>query len=271
MIDSTASNAANRVTTTISPTGIATVTLNRPEKNNAFDDSMIAELTAHFNAIDSDPNIRVMILAATGKNFSAGGDLAWMKRMANYSYEQNLADARGLAEMLKTLNFISKPTIARIQGAAYGGAVGLACCCDIVVASSDAKFCLSEVKIGLIPATIAPYVIAAIGERASRRYCLSAEVIDAQTALQLGIASELVANTELDNCIANICQQLLSNGPSAMSAAKQLIFQVAHQPIAETIIEQTCQAIAQRRAGPEGQEGLSAFLQKRKPQWYKDQ
>ncbi|MCR8921353.1 enoyl-CoA hydratase/isomerase family protein [Dasania sp. GY-MA-18] len=267
MTDST----ANTVSTTISANGIATVTLNRPEKNNAFDDSMIAQLIGHFQAIDNDPNIRAMILAASGKNFSAGGDLAWMKRMASYSYEQNLQDAHGLAQMLKTLNFMSKPTIARIQGAAYGGAVGLACCCDIVVASSDAKFCLSEVKIGLIPATIAPYVIAAIGERASRRYCLSAELIDAQKALQLGIASEVVASNELDNCIANICKQLLSNGPSAMSAAKQLIFELAHQPIDAAIIETSCQAIAQRRAGPEGQEGLSAFLEKRKPQWYKDQ
>ncbi|WP_339672330.1 enoyl-CoA hydratase/isomerase family protein [Dasania marina] len=258
---------SDTVTTTINAQGIATVTLNRPEKNNAFDDEIIAQLTAAFKQVDSDPQVRAMVLASTGKNFSAGGDLAWMKRMASFSYEQNLQDARGLAEMLKTLNFMSKPTIARIQGAAYGGAVGLACCCDIVVASSDTRFCLSEVKIGLIPATIAPYVIAAIGERACRRYCISAEVINAQLALQLGIASEVVAESELDNCIKNISNNLLSNGPSAMAAAKQLIFALGQQPIGDGVIEKTCEVIAQRRACPEGQEGLTAFLEKRKAEW----
>ena len=170
--------------------GIATITLNRPDKHNAFDDTIIEAMTSAFIDIDNDQSIRLMILEANGKNFSAGGDLDWMKRMATYSYEDNLVDARKLANMLHTLNFMTKPTIARVQGAAFGGAVGLVSCCDIAVACNSAFFCLSEVKIGLTPATISPYVIAAIGARAARRYFISAETFSAQRAQQLGLVSE---------------------------------------------------------------------------------
>lgn len=247
--------------------GIATITLNRPEKHNAFDDVLIAQMTAAFRDIESDQTVRLMILAANGKNFSAGGDLNWMKRMANYDYHDNLADARALAEMLSTLNSISKPTIARIQGAAFGGAVGLVSCCDIAIASESANFSLSEVKIGLVPATIAPYVIAAIGERASRRFFISAERFGAERALDLGLISEICNADELDSTIARISRQILNNSPAAVAQCKQLISDINHRPISKELIEETSVCIAKIRKSAEGQEGLSAFLEKRTPAW----
>lgn len=250
--------------------GVATVTLNRPEKHNAFDDVLIAELTAIFKKVATDNNIRAMILGSNGKSFCAGADLNWMRRMAEYGYEENLADANALADMLWELNNIPKPTIARVQGAAFGGAVGLIACCDIAIGSKMSKFCLSEVKLGLIPATISPYVIEAIGTRMARRYFMTAEVFSSRRARRIGLLSESVTEEELDSTIEDIINTTLKNGPVAVGAAKQLIFDVANRPIDKAIAEETSKRIANIRVSEEGQEGLHAFLQKRAANWHKD-
>lgn len=250
--------------------GVATVTLNRPEKHNAFDDALIAELTHLFKQIGEDKNVRAMVLQANGQSFCAGADAGWMKRMADYSFDENVADAKKLADMLWHLNYMPKPTIARVQGATYGGAVGLVACCDMAVASKLSKFCLSEVRLGLIPATISPYVIAAMGERVARRYFMTAEVFSARRARRLGLVSETVTEEELDTTIEDLLNNILRNGPQAVAAAKQLIFDVKNQPGEEEVIEKTCLRIATVRVSDEGQEGLSAFLEKRKPNWRKD-
>jgi methylglutaconyl-CoA hydratase len=250
--------------------GVATVTLNNPDKHNAFDDVIIAELTEAFQGVDNNPDACIMVLASNGKSFSAGGDLGWMKRMANYSYEENLADANALATMLHTLNFMSKPTVARVQGAAFGGAVGLVSCCDMAVATERASFSLSEVKIGLLPATISPYVVAAIGQRASRRYFLTAERFKADKALALGLVSEVVAEGDLDNCVNNLIDSLLGNSPAAIKDSKKLIFDVTGKEINPELMNQTSARIAAIRVSEEGQEGLTAFLEKRSPRWIKN-
>ena len=255
------------VSTVIDERGVATVTLDNPEKHNAFDDIIIAQLTAAFAEVEANVDARVMVLASNGRNFSAGGDLNWMKRMAAYSHEENLQDSRALADMLRTLNFMTRPTIARIQGVAFGGAVGLVSCCDMAVASSKAMFCLSEVKIGLMPATISPYVVAAIGARAARRYFTTAERFSAQQAQTMGLVSEMVDDGELDAAVAALVDAILVNSPAAVAASKQLIFDVADRTLDTELVEMTCQRIADIRASTEGQEGLSAFLEKRKPSW----
>lgn len=260
----------NSIITVSKNNGIATVTLNRPDKHNAFDDLIIEQMIQTFEGIDADDAICVMILAAKGKHFSAGADLGWMKRMACYSYDENLRDARSLAKMLKTLNGLSKPTIARVQGSAFGGAVGLVSCCDIAIATKNANFCLSEVKIGLTPATISPYVIAAIGERAARRFFLTAEQFNAEQALQIGLVSQIVDDTELDVHIENLAEQIKRNSPSAVIAAKKLVRDISNAPINERLIEDTCERIAKIRISRNGQEGLSAFLEKRTPSWLND-
>ncbi len=248
---------------------IATVTLNRPEKHNAFDDQLIKQMSAAFSDIDADTSIRVMVLASNGKSFSAGADLEWMQRMVTYSYEENLSDARALADMLKTLNTVSKPTIARVQGAAYGGAVGLVSCCDFALASTNASFSLSEVKIGLIPATISPYVIDAIGTRAARRLFISAERFNAEQAQAFNLVTSVHEPEQLDAAITELCNTLLANSPAAMSAAKQLVRDIGKQSIDDALIEDTSARIARIRTSPEGQEGLSAFLDKRRANWDK--
>ena len=257
----------NNVLFDVSAQGVATVTLNNPEKHNAFDDAIIAELNALLTDIAQREDIKVMVLAATGKSFSAGADLNWMKRMASYSYEDNLKDANALAEMLYTLNFLPQPTIAKIQGAAFGGAVGLASCCDIVIASNKASFCLSEVKLGLIPATISPYVVNAIGLKASRRYFQTAERFFAERAQQLGLVDEVVNLEALDDTVNNMVLTLLNNGPKAVQAAKKLAFDVAYSPIDNNLLADTSERIARLRVSSEGQEGLSAFFEKRHPAW----
>jgi methylglutaconyl-CoA hydratase len=256
-----------RVLSQISERGIATVTLNNPEKHNAFDDKIIEELTAAFLQIEKSKGVRVMILAATGINFCAGGDLGWMKRMANYSYDENLKDSKALARMFKILNFLAVPTIARVQGVAFGGGVGLVSCCDMAVAATDASFSLSEVKIGLIPAVISPYVVDAIGQRAARRYFTTAERFDGQTAFNLGLVSKVVEKEQLNQEIDKLAETLLANSPTAIIGAKQLIFDVAGREIDGELIDLTCERIAEIRVSANGQEGLSAFLQKRKPTW----
>lgn len=255
--------------THIDEAGRATLTLNRPELHNAFDDRLIAELTAALKSLEADPAVRLVLLAASGKSFSAGADLNWMRRMADYSPAENLADSQALAELMATLNHLSKPTIALVQGAAFGGGVGLVACCDMAIATPRASFCLSEVKLGLIPSVISPYVVAAIGERAARRYFLTAERFDAAEALRLGLVHAVVEEEALRGTAARFSAALLENGPAALAAAKELIFHVAHQPLGPELREETARRIAAIRASDEGREGLGAFLEKRKPSWIK--
>ena len=259
------------ILTNIDDRGVATITLNRPELHNAFDDVIIAGLTDILRELDEDPDVRVVILAASGKSFSAGADLNWMRRMADYSREENLADAEGLAELMRTLDTLSKPTIALVQGAAYGGGVGLVACCDIAIATARASFSLSEVKLGLIPAVISPYVLAAIGPRAARRYFLSAEVFNANEAHRLGLVHEVVADeSALAAAASGLVGRLLANGPTAMTAAKNLITAVYGRQIDDALIAGTAGRIADQRSSLEGREGLSAFLDKRNSSWIKE-
>ncbi|WP_101757747.1 enoyl-CoA hydratase/isomerase family protein [Oceanicoccus sp. KOV_DT_Chl] len=257
----------DKITSVIDERGIATVTLNNPDKHNAFDDQIVAQLTHIFLDLNANAAVRVVILAAKGKSFSAGADLNWMKRMANYSVEENLVDAKKLALMLHTLYSLSKPTIARVQGAAFGGGVGLVSCCDMAIAAEHASFSLSEVKLGMVPATISPYVIEAIGPRAARRYFMTAERFTAATAFQLGLVNECVAQEQLDASIATITDALLTNGPAAVTSAKQLISEIKFQAIDQALIKQTSELIATIRSSAEGKEGLGAFLEKRQPNW----
>lgn len=255
--------------TEIDAKGLATVTMNRPELHNAFDDLLITTMTSELQRLDVDPGVRVVILAASGKSFSAGADLNWMRRMADYSREENLADAKVLAGLMSTLNGLSKPTIALVQGAAYGGGVGLVACCDIALATERASFCLSEVKLGLIPAVISPYVIEAIGSRAARRYFLTAERFDAVEALQIGLIHELVAAEELRTRGESMADLLVQNGPAALAAAKKMVAAVTARPLDETMVADTAERIAHVRSSDEGKEGLCAFLEKRLPSWVK--
>ena len=247
---------------------IAVVTLNRPDKHNAFDDSLIADLTETFKALDSNSAVRVIVLSAAGKSFSAGADLNWMKRMATYSEEENFRDASALAGLMRTLHGLSKPTIARVQGPAYGGGVGLIACCDMAVGTHDAAFALSEVRIGLIPAAISPYVIAAIGERAAHRYFLTGERFDAAEGYRLGLLTELMPTEDaMDDKLEELAGAILLSSPSAIAEAKQLVAAVANKPIDGRLSTDTAQRIARVRVSAEGREGVSAFLEKRKPTW----
>ncbi len=247
---------------------IAIVTLNRPDKHNAFDDALIADLTQHLKALDQLPDVRVVVMSANGKSFSAGADLNWMERVAAYSEAENTRDAMALGELMHTLHNLSKPTIARVQGAAYGGGVGLIACCDIAVGTHDAAFALSEVRLGLIPAVISPYVIAAIGERAAHRYFLTGERFDAGEGYRLGLLSELCnSDDDMDLKIEEIIAAIFASGPTAIGEAKQLIKAVANQPLSPELIGDTAARIARVRVSAEGQEGLRAFLDKRKPNW----
>ena len=247
--------------------GIARVTLDRPAVHNAFDDALIAELTAAFRSLDGDDRVRVVVLAGAGKSFSAGGDLNWMKRMAGYGMAENLRDAEGLGALMSSLDRLAKPTVGLVQGAASGGGVGLVACCDIAIAASSAKFCLSEVKLGLIPAVISPYVVRAMGARAARRYFLTAEVFDAETARRLGLVHEVAPADGLEAAAAPIVDALLAAGPHAQAAAKALIARVAGAPIDDALVADTARRIAEIRATDEGREGVGAFLEKRKPRW----
>ena len=249
--------------------GRATLTLNRPDVHNAFGDALIARLTSELQALDSNPDVRAVVLAASGKSFSAGADLKWMQRMADYTEAENLADAQAMAKMMKTLNGLSKPTIARVQGAAFGGGVGLIACCDMAIASEAARFTISEVKLGLIPAVISPYVVAAIGERQARRYVLSAERFDALEAERIGLVHAVVAAEDLDAAVNDLVQAIGSNGPQAVAEAKKMIAYVACRPADDALIAKTASRIARIRVSEEGREGLSAFLEKRKPGWDK--
>ena len=246
---------------------VATIWMNRPDMHNAFDETLITELTAACTALDDDKDVRVVVLAGRGKSFSAGADLNWMKRAANNGVEDNLNDARALAGMLRVLAEMKKPTIARVQGAALGGGMGLAAACDIAVASTKAVFATSEVKFGIIPSAISPYVLRAIGARQAYRYFQSAERISAERAREIGLVHEAVEADELDAKVQEIVTALLQGGPLSQSAAKDLIRAVNNQPINDNLVEDTAHRIAHLRATPEAREGISAFLDKRSPAW----
>jgi methylglutaconyl-CoA hydratase len=247
--------------------GVARVTLNRPELRNAFDDALIQKLHAAFDDVSKDKSIRVMVLAGNGPAFCAGADLNWMKRMAGYGYAENLADAKALAEMLAALDRLPKPTIARVHGPVFAGGTGLVAACDIAVGTPEAKFCLSEAKLGLSPATISPYVMRAMGERAARRYFLTAEVFDAAEAHRLGMLSALVPANALDPTIDELVKHLLAGGPEAHAKIKALIRAVAGRRPDDALVAETAQRIAEIRGSPEGKEGIAAFLEKRKASW----
>jgi len=247
--------------------GVGRVTLNRPEVRNAFDDALIAKLTQTFTALDRDSSVRAVVLAGNGPAFCAGADLNWMKRMSGYSYDENVRDARALAEMLSTLDRMDKPTIARVHGPAFAGGTGLVAACDIAVGTPDAKFCFSEAKLGLSPATISPYVMRAVGARAASRYFLTAEVFDADEALRIGMLSALVPASELDASIEALLKHLLAGGSGAHARIKDLVHDVAGRPIDDELKGDTARRIAEIRASEEGKEGIASFLEKRKPKW----
>lgn len=247
--------------------GIATLTLNRPDRHNAFDDALIGHLAGAAARLGADPAVRAVVLASTGRSFSAGADLGWMKRMAGYTEAENVADAAALAAMLHALDRMPKPTVAVVQGNAYGGGVGLVACCDIVLAAAAASFCLTEVRLGLTPATISPYVVNAIGARQARRYFTSAEVIPASRALELGLVHEVVQAEELEAARDRVLAALLQGAPGAQADAKDLVFLVEGQAVDAALSAETSRRIAARRASAEGQEGLGAFLAKRPPAW----
>lgn len=248
--------------------GVATLTLNRPDKHNAFDDAIIADLTAKLKKLDADDSVRVVVITGTGKTFSAGGDLNWMKSMAKFSEKENMEDAMKLAELMDVLDGLTKPTIAKVQGPAYGGGVGLVACCDIAIASDHAKFALTEVRLGLIPAVISPYVIAAIGEHQARRYFLTAEPIEAQVAYHIGLVHEVVTPDILDETVNMLATSLLKGGPKALLAAKRFIAEQS-QVDRKALRKKTAELISKLRVSEEGQEGLTAFLEKRNADWIK--
>jgi len=249
--------------------GIATITMNRPELHNAFNEHVILELTEKFQAAGGDALVRAVVLRGNGKSFSAGGDLNWMRRMADYTYDQNVEDAMQLGILLKTINTLPKPTIALVQGNAFGGGVGLSACCDIVIAEEGTQFCLSEVRIGLIPSIIAPYVMAAIGQRQARRYFMTAERFDAVLAQKIGLVHEVCEKGGLDAALDKILMPLMEGAPDAQRRGKELILGIANKHVDDAMIRHTVEQIAEARASDEGKDGLSAFLNKSEPAWRK--
>ncbi|MET0857593.1 MAG: enoyl-CoA hydratase/isomerase family protein [Telluria sp.] len=246
---------------------VATVTLDRPDVRNAFNEATIAELALAFDELGRDEDVRAIVLAANGTAFCAGGDLNWMKQMAGYSDAENLADAAKLADMLRTIYLCPKPVVAKIQGDCYAGGMGLVAACDIAVAVDEANFCLSEVKLGLIPATISPYVIKAMGENAARRYFLTAERFSAREAHRIGFVHEVVPAADLDATVAAIIKALVGNSPNAVKEAKVLVRDVVGRPVDNALLADSAERIAAIRASTEGREGVASFLEKRKPSW----
>ena len=253
--------------------GVATVTLNRPDKHNAFGGQLIDELTALLKQLDQDSAVRVLVLTGAGESFSAGADLNWMRAMAGYSEQENFADALKLADLMATLERMSKPTVARVNGHAFGGALGLIACCDIALASKKARLCLSEVRLGLVPAVISPYVITAIGQRQARRLFLTAEAISAKDARKMGLVHDVAKPDELDELVEEQVSMLLKAGPTALAEAKRLVKEVAgvSGERQQALRLSTSAMIARLRVGDEGQEGLNAFLDKRPPAWVKSE
>lgn len=247
--------------------GVATVTLSRPELHNAIDDDVIARLTRELQGLGRDQVVRVVILAATGKSFCAGADINWMKRMAEYGAEENLEDAKALAGLMFTLGSLRKPTIAAVQGSAFGGGVGMIAACDIAIAARDAEFALTEVKLGIIPAAVGPYIVTALGPRQATRYMLTGERFGAERAKELGLVHEVADRAEVLPMAKSLAQKLLENGPRAMGEVKNLVRYVIGHELNEALAAQTAGHIARVRASNEGREGLAAFLEKRKPNW----
>jgi methylglutaconyl-CoA hydratase len=246
---------------------VAEVWLNRPEVRNAFNESVIAELTAAFATLGADPDLRAIVLGGHGKAFCAGADLSWMRAMADYTWAQNEADANGLAQMLWTVWSCPVPVVGRVHGDCYAGGVGLAAVCDVLLAAEGVHFCLSEARLGLLPATIAPYVLRAMGEQAARRYFITAERFSASQAQAFGLVHEVVAAEALDARVDEVVAALVANGPAAVKACKQLVKDVAGLPITAALRADTARRIADIRASQEGREGVQAFLQKRDPAW----
>jgi len=247
--------------------GVATVTLNRPQVRNAFDEHLIADLGAALRRLEADPATRVVVLTGKGSSFSSGGDLDWMGRMARYGDAENFADAMALAELLRILNELPKPTVARVNGPAFAGGLGLVRCCDIAVAAADAIFSISEVRLGLVPATISAYVVAAIGTRAARRYFQTGERFSAAAAQRIGLVHEVAPAAELDRALEVLVTALLEGGSAAQARSKRLIAEVQDRPISEAMMTLTARVIAEARASVEAREGLAAFYAKRKPGW----
>lgn len=255
------------IMTEVTEEGIGQISMNKPKKRNAFDEEMITGLTEKFIEMGENPDVRVVVLRGEGPSFCAGGDINWMKRSADYSYDENVADARNLGTLLRTINELPKPTIALVQGHAFGGGVGLTAACDIAIAAANAEFCLSEVRIGLIPSIIAPYVIGAIGERQARRYFLTAERFNGGEARRIGLVHEVVFPHELDKKALEIIRAIFQGAPGGQAMGKALIRDIARRPIDDDMIEMTCRKIAEARASDEGKDGLSAFLNKTDPSW----
>ncbi|WP_426103752.1 enoyl-CoA hydratase/isomerase family protein [Massilia sp. TSP1-1-2] len=246
---------------------VATVTLNRPDVRNAFNEFTIAELSLAFSELGRHDGVRAIVLAANGPAFCAGADLNWMKKMALYSHAENAEDAEKLADMLRTIYLCPKPVVAKVQGDCYAGGMGLVAACDIAVASNGAFFCLSEVKLGLIPATISPYVIKAMGENAARRYFLTAEKFTAQEAHRIGFVHDIVAAEALDEHVASIVKALVTSSPNAVREAKVLVREVSGKAVDSALVVDTAERIANIRSSDEGREGVASFLEKRKPSW----
>ena len=252
--------------------GVLTLCMNRPKVHNAFDALMIGELTAALESANEDDTVRLVVITGTGTCFSAGADLNWMRSLVNASREENERDALQLAQLMRSLNFLSKPTLARINGAAFGGGVGLIAACDITVAADNALFGTTEVRLGLVPAVISPYVIHRIGETNARRYFLTAERFDSQRACEIGLVQHAVAIERLDETVKGIVGQILRGGPKAVTHGKRLVFDITghNADVQKTIDEKTARLIADLRVSEEGQEGLAAFLEKRNPGWIKE-
>jgi methylglutaconyl-CoA hydratase len=261
-------NAANALISKLDKQ-ILTLTLNRPDVHNAFNEALIADLTEQLKAADHNTDIRVVLLTATGKTFCAGADLQWMRKMAHYTYEENLVDATALAALMQTLAELSKPTIALVQGPAYGGGAGLIACCDIALAAPQATFCFSEAKLGLVPAIISPYVIKALGVRLAQKYFLTAEIFSAETALQNGLIHAIETSENLLAAGLATAKTLLNNGPHALAAIKKLVREITNAATDTATTNYTTQCIANIRISNEGQEGMAAFLEKRSPNWHK--
>ena len=254
----------------LSPEGVLNITMNRPQVHNAFDDKQIARLSAALDEAGANPAVRVVVIAGRGRSFSAGGDINYMRRMGSNTYEENLADGGQLARLMKTLNSLPKPTIARVQGAAMGGGVGLVSCCDFAIGTPSTRLALSEVKLGMVPATISPYVVMTIGEKAARRLFMSGQPVLGEEACRLGFLSAVVEEDQLDAAVIALARDLLKNAPEAVGRSKQLAMDVAASAINDDLIAATIKVIADVRDSDEGREGLSAFLEKRAPAWQQD-
>jgi len=249
--------------------GVLSITMNRPDVHNAFDEQQIARMTEVLQKAAVNPDVKVIVLGSDGKHFCAGADINYMQRMGGNTREQNLDDAAALAGLMQTLNTIPKPTIARVQGAAYGGAVGLVCCCDIAIGATSTVMSLSEVKIGLVPATIGPYVIRAVGQRTARRLFISGERVAAHAAQSMGLLHSVVEDELLDDAVQGVVTALLENSPNAMAVAKQVVFELAPDEITDDMIAYTVETIADVRESDDGREGTAAFLDKRSASWVK--